>query len=230
MMVRVKLVLFDIDGTLLRTGGAGGLALSKAMQECYGLSEGMKGIQPHGKTDALIVREVLRTQLPERVQSEPTAEFFACYLRHFRLEIRRSKNFTVLPGACRLLDRLRIQEQLKLGIATGNIESTAQLKLGRAGMQHYFHFGGFGSDSADRTGLIQVAMRRGAKLVAPERVDSVYVIGDTPQDILHGKRAGARTLAVASSVYDLATLRSFEPDLTVPSLTVLDQILPFFES
>ena len=225
----VKLVLFDIDGTLLQTGGAGGLALSKAMRECYGLSAGMDGIQPYGKTDPLIVREVLSTQLPDRVESEPTPEFFACYLRHFRLEIQRSKNFAVLPGARRLLDRLRDHEGFLLGIETGNIEPAAQLKLRRARMEHYFHFGGFGSDSEDRTRLIQVAVERGAELIAPKRVNSTCVIGDTPQDVFHGKRAGARTIGVASSVYNMDTLRSCHPDLTVPSLTALDQILSFLD-
>ena len=104
------------------------------------------------------------------------------------------------------------------------------MKLDRAGLSSYFKFGGFGSDAEDRTELIQIAARRGAELIAPVTPEEVFVIGDTPRDISHGERAGAKTSAVATGSFSVDALSSHDPDLVVPGLTPAAPILDFLTS
>ena len=113
---------------------------------------------------------------------------------------------------------------------TGNLEEGARIKLEKAELSGYFRFGGYGSDSEDRTTLIRIGIERGARLVAPEPIERVYVIGDTPLDIIHGHAAGARVIGVASARYSIQDLRRHNPDMLVPDLTPTDSIVSFLQS
>jgi phosphoglycolate phosphatase-like HAD superfamily hydrolase len=117
-----------------------------------------------------------------------------------------------------------------LGLVTGNVEAGARIKLTGAGLRGYFRFGGYGSDSEDRTTLIRIGIERGSRLVAPDPVRASFVIGDTPLDIVHGRAAGACVIAVASARYTMSDLGACNPDLLVPDLTATDRIVSFMET
>jgi phosphoglycolate phosphatase-like HAD superfamily hydrolase len=129
-----------------------------------------------------------------------------------------------------LLDTLAHAPDFLVGLATGNLEKGAEIKLRHAGLDGYFRFGGFGSDAEDRTELIRQGIRRGTQLCAPVPIEAIFVIGDTPLDIIHGHQAGARVLAVASAKYSMADMEPCQPEMLVPDLTAVDGILSFFRA
>jgi len=126
-----------------------------------------------------------------------------------------------------LLEALSSQSGFCVGLVTGNLEKGAGIKLDGAGLSKYFRFGGYGSDSEDRTTLIRIGIQRGAQVAAPLPVEGVFVVGDTPLDILHGQAAGAKVIAVASARYSLNDLGSHNPDLLLPNLLPLDSIIRY---
>jgi phosphoglycolate phosphatase-like HAD superfamily hydrolase len=142
---------------------------------------------------------------------------------------KRNGTLRVLPGVRNLLDLLSLKPGCALGLVTGNLELGAKIKLAAAGLLDYFRFGGYGSDSENRTELVKAAIERGTRLVAPREVEASYVIGDTPLDVLHGRAAGARVLAVASARYTLEELVASGPDLAVPHLARPEEIVRFLE-
>lgn len=224
----VHLILFDIDGTLLLSGGAGSRALNVSIRRLYGLDNAMDGIQPDGKTDPEIVREILARQGRWDGAQHPFPEtLFPEYTAALEKELVNSVSFRVLPGARDLLTQLCDDSRFLVGLATGNIEVGARLKLKRGGLDSYFLFGGFGSDSEDRTRLIQIAIQRGLEKAAAAVPESVFVIGDTPRDILHGRAAGARTIAVSTGSYSLQELSPFKPDLALASLDPVEPVMQF---
>lgn len=226
----MRLVLWDVDGTLLLTGGAGVRAMEQAFQEVYGLTNGLEGVEPGGKTDPQLVREVFARRGAGPSFEETLPAFFARYLDLFRGELARSASFRVLPGVGEMIARLGREDSILQGLATGNVEEAAHLKLERAGLRAFFSFGGFGSDAENRTDVIRVALERGRARIAPARETEVVVIGDTPLDVLHGKAAGARTIAVASGSYSIEALRAYAPDLLVASLAPMDPVVRFLTS
>ncbi len=227
----MRLVLFDIDGTLLLSGGAGGRALSGAIAQTYTLPTGTDGVRVDGKTDPQIVREILSHHGQEdRFTDEEVSSLFSIYLALLRQELMAGNDFLVLPGALELVRTLDRQENFLLGLATGNIEEGARLKLERAGLESFFAFGGFGSDAENRTDVIRIAMERGRQINALVIPEKVFVVGDTPRDIVHAKEAGVCTLAVASGNYSLDALRSYLPDLAVASLQPIEPIVEFLSS
>ena len=223
----MKLVLFDIDGTLILSGGAGTRSLYRAFQIRYGIEPDWTAIRFDGKTDPLIIQEIVSMY---GVDDEPGQDLYDIYLSILPDEIRRSPNFRVLPGARELVAHLSADPGCLIGLATGNVETGAQLKVERAGLSSYFPFGGYGSDSGDRTELIRTAIRRGSELALPLAVNEVFVIGDTPRDIQHGRAAGATTIAVATGNYGLDELKGHDPDLAVPGLQPMGPILDFMSS
>ena len=226
----MRLVLFDIDGTLLR-GGAGGRALRSALLQIYALPASNDGVRYDGKTDPQIVREILSYHGQEdRFTDENVSSLFSLYLSYLREELTKGGDFQVLPGVHELVRTLNRKDNFLLGLATGNIEEGARLKLERGGLESFFSFGGFGSDAEDRTDLIRIAIERGRQKNGRTHPEKTFIVGDTPRDIVHGKEAGAGTLAVASGNYSLDALKSYEPDLAVENLQPIEPILEFFSS
>ena len=223
----MRLVLFDIDGTLLLSGGAGTRSLHRAFQIRYGIEPDSTSIRFDGKTDPLIIQELISIY---DLDDEPGPELYDIYLSILPDEIRRSPNFQVLAGARELVIQLSADPNFLIGLATGNVETGARMKVERAGLSSYFPFGGYGSDSGDRTELIRAAIRRGSELTAPLVPDEVFVIGDTPRDIRHGRAAGAITIAVATGNYGLDELSLHDPDLAVAGLHPMGPILEFMAS
>jgi phosphoglycolate phosphatase-like HAD superfamily hydrolase len=216
----VRLFLFDIDQTLVNTGGAGLRALDRACLRLLGLANAMQGISPHGKTDPAIVREIFRVKLQsESPTNANIASVIDSYLSFLHEEVDTSATYRVLPGIIALLDDLNQRPNVVLGLATGNIELGARVKLARGRLNDYFSFGGFGSDSEDRTQLVRRAAEKGADRnggsISPS---NVFVIGDTVLDIDAGKRAGFKTVGVATGSYSVEQLTAAGPTFVVDDL------------
>src|SRR5262249_21176248 len=160
----------------------------------------MQDIRPHGKTDPAIAREILRLRLNRSAAKTGQIEsILESYLSFLREEVLLSPNYRVLPGIISILQEALSRKDVMLGLATGNVELGARIKLARGNLNPYFEFGGFGSDSEDRTELVRkaaskAAERHGKPIPAPD----TFVIGDTPLDIDAGKRAGFKTVGVAT--------------------------------
>jgi len=189
------LILFDIDGTLISTDGAGMRAFRSAMYDVFGIRVEKGIVSPDGKTDPLILKEVLQYYGSLGLSSDYSRnKVFAKYLEYLKSEMmqaQESGRVQILPGVKNLLDALESQADFEVGLATGNLKDGARIKLEHAGLDGYFHFGGFGSDSEDRTVLIKIGIQRGIEHVSPAAVHGSFVIGDTPFDVEHGRAAGA---------------------------------------
>lgn len=190
------LLLWDIDGTLLASGGAGVRALTAAFRDTSGLSDALDGVDWPGRTDAWILRTVC-----ERHQIASTASVLArtfdAYIAHLPAELDRSAS--VLPGVREILTDAAGRPDVTQGLLTGNFRRGAQTKLEQFGLWSFFAFGGFSDDDENRNGIGPHALRRaGDHAGVTFAADRVWVIGDTPHDIACGRAIGARTLAVAS--------------------------------
>lgn len=224
-----KVLLFDIDATLLKTGYAGLRALDRAFHRLYGVPKATDGIRPAGKTDPLIVREMVEKRLPGLDPDQEIPRVVELYVEYLAEEVEVSPGFQVMPGVPELLEALSRLPGILLGLATGNLEKGAYIKLRRAGLGSYFSFGGFGSDSENRTEVVRAAIRRARdRLKGEVTADSVYVIGDTPRDIVHGREAGARTVAVATGGSDMEELARYEPDYLFEDFSCTSRVVEIF--
>ncbi len=211
-----KLVLFDIDGTLLWTDGAGRSAIREALQAEMGTAGPIDDFRFDGKTDPQIVRQLLSAVGHPDAESE-THILRVCkrYTELLEDELAaEGRQIRVLDGVCELLDLLDGRDDAVLGLLTGNVEEGAVLKLRAAGIDHErFTVGAYGSDAAHRPDLPAIAARRaGDVLGQTPRGDQVVIIGDTPADVSCGAEIGARAIAVATGAYsvsDLATAGAF---------------------
>jgi phosphoglycolate phosphatase len=212
----VKLLLFDIDGTLVLTGGAGIRALNRAFLEILGLDNAMDGIRPHGKTDPAIVREIFVGRNADGHSADTVRRILDAYLRFLPDEVGSSSTYRILPGILNFLDAIKAHPQVACGLATGNVERGARIKLERGNLNSYFNFGGFGSDAENRTDLVRCAAEKGRQLVGSEVAPAdTFVIGDTPLDIYAGREAGFRTIGVATADYSIHQLNAAGADLVL---------------
>jgi len=216
----VKLLLFDIDQTLINTGGAGLRALDRACLRLFGLDNAMRGISPHGKTDPAIVREIFREKLgSETPATAQIGSILDAYVSFLKDEVQTSQTYRVLPGILPLLTELATRRDVLLGLATGNIELGARVKLDRGDLNSFFTFGGFGSDSENRTELVRRAAEKAAhQNGASIKPSDVFVIGDTPLDIDAGKACGFRTVGVATGSYTAEQLLASGATIAVGDL------------
>jgi phosphoglycolate phosphatase len=215
-----SLYLFDIDGTLIGGDGAGRRAFEQALFDVVQLSSALEGIRLGGMTDPLILHEAFDRSLGRAPTGEEQTAIFACYARHLAMELATSE-YHVKPGVEGLLDELQA-EGATVGLATGNLIETAQIKLERGQLCKRFAFGGFGSDSAERAELVRVAIARG-RVHARRDFSSteVVVVGDTPRDIAAAHAAGARAVAVATGSYSVDELEAAGADEAYPTLESL---------
>jgi phosphoglycolate phosphatase len=207
-----RAVLFDIDGTILVTGGAGGVAWQRAFDELYGVEANVAEHTDAGMTDPEIAAIVFREVIGREGSPAERSKAIAGYLRHLPDTVAESDGYRVMPGVEPLLDRL-IDDGVLLGLVTGNIEAAAHVKLARAGLNRFFSFGGYGSDSPDRTEVTEAALRR-AKLVSGAALaDGACIsVGDTPRDVKAGHAAGIRVVGVATGSYSVEELSSAGAD------------------
>ena len=214
----MKTVLFDIDGTLLVTGGAGAIAWQRAFRELHEVDANIDEHTKAGMTDPEIAGIVFREVIGRDGSEAERAEAIAAYLGHLDDAVRESSGYRVMPGIEALLQRLTGAGVL-LGIVTGNIESAAHMKLTRGDLNRFFSFGGYGSDSRDRTELTRKALERGG-VVAGSALDpaATIAVGDTPRDVVAGHGAGIRVVGVATGNYTVEQLREAGADWALPSV------------
>lgn len=214
----IEAILFDIDGTLLVTGGAGGAAWQRAFEELHGVEANVAEHTDAGMTDPEIAAIVFREVIGRDGSPEERAKAIAGYLKHLPDTVAASSGYRTMPGVEELLDQL-IDEGMLLGLVTGNIEAAAHVKLSRAGLNRFFSFGGYGSDSADRTEVTKAALKRG-ELVSGGTLDdgSCIAVGDTPRDVEAGHGAGIKVVGVATGSYTVDQLRDAGADWALLSV------------
>jgi len=222
-----KLVLFDIDGTLLDPDGAGRRAMLAAMQRVFGTTGPADGYPMAGKVDSQIVIELMRAAgLDDKSIQAALPIYWADYTAELRRIIGEHR-VRVLPGVRELLDRLREHPEVIMGLLTGNIRSTAWIKLAAVGLAEYFdEMGAFGDEALSRPELPKIAVRRAAERLGKEfQGKDIVVIGDTPADIQCGQAVGAKTIAVATGPYSCTALRRHNPDYCFPDLRDTEAVL-----
>lgn len=215
----IRLVLFDIDGTLIRTGGAGVRAFAKTFASEFKLPHATEAVRFAGRTDVSLVRQIFIAN-----KIEPDDENFSRFFEHYPYWLDHYLHH-LDGGPCEgVLDFIRGLEATRdkpiLGLLTGNIRLGAELKLRRYSLWQHFAVGAFADDHEDRNCIAGIAFERGSKMLGEKlRGEEVVVIGDTGHDIECGKSIGAKTLAVATGGGKLHELRSHEPTWTTENLT-----------
>jgi phosphoglycolate phosphatase-like HAD superfamily hydrolase len=215
----IRLVLFDIDGTLVHTGGAGTAAFTKTFAKHFHLHHGTEKMKFAGRTDVSLVREFFRihgqAESPENF--EMFFEHYVFWLQHI-LEINGGETcHGVRPF---LRDLQELPHPPVLGLLTGNIQLGAEIKLRHFGLWEIFHFGGFADDHEDRNHIAVATLARARRVIGSDlQPQEIVVIGDTPFDVRCGKFIGAKTLAVATGGAKLAELKNHAADWTVADLT-----------
>ena len=214
----IAAVLFDIDGTLLHAGGAGAAAWQRAFRELHGVDADIEEHTHAGMTDPEIAEIVFREVIGRDGTDAERAEAIASYLTHLTDAVNESSGYRVLPGIEALLPKL-VEQGVLLGIVTGNIESAAHAKLARGDLNRFFSFGGYGSDSRERTELTEKALERGGE-VAGHALDkaTTTAVGDTPRDVTAGHGAGIRVVGVATGSYSVEELREAGADWAIPTV------------
>lgn len=213
-----RLVLFDIDGTLIRSGRAGVRGMNAAFERLYGRPAALDGISLAGRTDRAIVTDVLRA-IGRDATPEAILELRTAYLQHLAEEIVKPvPDSNVLPGVWPLLDALRADGESVIGLLTGNFEGGAAIKLGHFDLWTRFAFGAYGDEHADRRALVPVAMAAAARAGLNIPLSQVIVIGDTPLDVDCAQVHGARSIAVATGPFSVQQLETARPDLVVETL------------
>jgi phosphoglycolate phosphatase len=215
----IKAVLFDIDGTLLHTGGAGAVAWQRAFLELYEVEANISEHTHAGMTDPEIAEIVFREVMHRQGSTEERAEAIGCYLGHLDDAVSASEGYYVIEGIQELLPRL-VEAGILLGVVTGNIEAAAHIKLARGDLNRYFTFGGYGSDSRDRTELTKKALERGEAVSGhPLDKDETIAVGDTPRDVRAGHGAGIKVVGVATGSYAVGELTDAGADWSIENVT-----------
>jgi phosphoglycolate phosphatase-like HAD superfamily hydrolase len=229
----MKVLLFDIDGTLIRAGGSGRKALNRAGEVLYGVKNCCSELSLAGRTDLYNFAAAYRFATGSKPTTAAVEKLHQEYLRQLPRFVRsaiRNGNYHVPTGLKILLKRLSGDQRVLLGLGTGNMEKGARIKLEPSGFNKYFQFGGYGSDSFHRHALLRKAVARARKLSrAPFSGEDVYVIGDTPLDVAAGKKAGFKTVAVGTGFSTWNELAASKPDHLARDFRGLGKWLSWFE-
>jgi phosphoglycolate phosphatase-like HAD superfamily hydrolase len=216
------LVLFDIDGTLVLTGGAGTRAMTRAFTDVLGIADGLAGVSLAGRTDLAIAQEVV-ARWGRVAEAAPSwldmfrSRYCECLEEEIELD---GSGKRVLPGVPELLDVLASRSDTALALLTGNLEEGARIKLEHFGLWRYFGFGAFGEDVTDRNQLFPLALQRAREQGLPQfEGPAVLVVGDTPYDVACAKSGGARAIGVATGPYSASALRQCGADVVLDDLS-----------
>ncbi len=207
----MHVLLFDIDGTLIHTRGSGTIALRQGFLEAFGCEAPTK-IDLCGRTDRAIASELLQAcGVPDTLTN--WHRFHQAYLRHLAVQLPLGVG-QVLPGVEAVLHDVSSDADIAIGILTGNTPEGAGIKLGHFGLAHHFHFGGYGHEHEDRRVVAEAALAAARqRLNGRLHLDRVWVIGDTPRDIVCARHIGARSVAVATGFFDRDDLAAQRPDV-----------------
>jgi phosphoglycolate phosphatase len=216
-----KLILFDIDGTLVATGGAGQRAMNRAFEDVFGIPDAFQGIELAGRTDTSILSDAFARQ-EMQMDAGDVERFRAQYLVCLREEVPKAgAGKRVLPGIVALLDALHPTPSSFLGLLTGNFADAAEVKLGHFDLWRYFQCGAFGEDAHDRNELVPVALARARACGVPAGLasDRIVIVGDTPRDVACARAHGARMVAVATGEYSVEALSRAGADVVFEDLS-----------
>ncbi len=223
--MKTRLFLFDLDGTLVSTGGAGTRALAKAFSALHNISDAQDVIDPSGKTDHAIFREILKKSKNAEMSIDDISRLSQLYLLHLEQEMKTAA-VKIMAGALEFVKKTAQRPNIVSGLGTGNLERGARLKLEPVGLNAYFSFGGFGSDAEDRAEMLRIGRRRGEDAAREKISDSnVWVIGDTPLDVAAARRSGFRVAAVATGRTSYDALKATKPDFVFHDLSEADPLL-----
>ena len=223
-MTKKRLLLFDIDGTLIHSAGAGMHALKLALTERHQIQDNLEDIEIAGMTDSGIVISILnKHKIP--ATRENVAAFLDSYVHFLSLELPRRKG-NLLPGVLELLQKLKARKHIVLALLTGNLSRGAELKLGHYGVWHFFEFGAFADDHHDRNRLGAFARARAKEKHGREfSADEIDIIGDTPRDIACGRALGARTIAVTTGTWSRDELAKHHPDFLIDDFSDVERLI-----
>ena len=222
-----KLVLFDIDGTLISAGGAGTRSLNLAFQSLFSITDAFMNISMAGKTDPQIISEGLRlNDLPHRDGN--VDRMIEMYLKFLHREINNPDRH-LMPGIKEALDLL-CKKEMPLGLLTGNLKRGAEIKLGPFGIYDYFLDGAFGSDDDDRDKLLPIALEKFRQKGWRFSPKDCIVVGDTPRDVQCAKIHGAYCIAVATGPYSKEDLLQTDADIVLDSLQETETYMNFIKS
>jgi phosphoglycolate phosphatase-like HAD superfamily hydrolase len=210
-------VLFDVDETLVHTGGAGARSWTAAFQKLYGIPADIGAHSSAGETDPQVAGATFRGVLHREPTTVEMDRLYAEYLLRLGDEIWTSTQYRVLPGAEQTLRRLG-EAGVMLGIVSGAMEGAARTKLVPGNLNRFFIFGGYGSDSADRTEVTRLAIEKAARLHGGLTPGQVFVVGDTPHDIDAARGAGAVSVGVATGKFSTKELVAAGGDHVLGSL------------
>jgi len=215
----MRLILFDIDGTLLRDGIAAKIAFARALRDTYQTSGAIEGFSFAGMTDPECVSEIMRLAgVDERTILARRDECLRRYVELFAIEVREHQDAHLYPGVRELLERLNKLDDVMVGLLTGNILRGAELKLRRWNLEPYFRFGAYGDDHENRAVLAQIALEKARVLSGRAFSGSeTTVIGDTPKDIACARAIGARAVVVATGPISKEALAACDPDALLDS-------------
>ena len=216
-----KVVLFDIDGTLVLTGGAGMRAMNRACEDIAGATDALHDVPVAGRTDWIILHDAMR-KLGRDLEAELLDTIRMRYVGYLQEEIQHRGHGikSVLPGVRELLDRLSSRDDVFLGLVTGNFVEGARIKLEYFDLWRYFRCGAYGDDAQDRNALVPVALDR-ARACGLNGTSGhhVLVVGDTPHDVACARAAGALPVGVATGSYTVEQIRASGADVVFPDLS-----------
>jgi len=225
----MKFILFDIDGTLLDSGGAGTSSLNMAFEEIFAIKEAFRSINMAGKTDMQILKEAFELYKIDH-SNGIIPEFYRNYVRLLREHIRKGSGH-IKPGIREALRELQARKECILGLLTGNIEEGARVKLDFFGLNSYFSIGAFGSDDEDRNKLLPIAVDKLCQMYSVKvGFRDCVVIGDTPRDISCSKPYGAFSIAVATGPYSAGILSAAGADFVFDDLSNTEAFLSLLKS
>jgi len=220
----MRILLFDIDGTLVNTAGAGQLAMAAALAAAFGAAPHAAGVVFSGRTDRAIARDLFRLHGVDDTRANWEC-FQEAYLEQLSAYLPRRKG-RVLPGVRELLDVLSLDRDASLGLLTGNVPGGAEQKLRHYGLNHHFARGGFGDVHMERDQVAHEALQATRRHVGAEvAVEQIWVIGDTPRDVQCARAIGARVLAVATGIHEVDELRATQPDELLNDLSDTVRVL-----
>lgn len=223
----MNLILFDIDGTLVTSDGAGHRAADRAFKELYGAGSVPLEMKLHGRTDPDIFTEVASATFGRPPTDDELQTLFSHYMRCFSEDLAARNTLRALPGAQELCTLLHRFPEHILGLETGNLEPVAWWKLGAAGLENYFTFGGFSTDHPVRDEIVRIAIARGKLLIEArgETLEHVFVIGDALQDVRAAHASGAISIAVTTGITSAEEFLPAEPRLIIDSLAPTKELL-----
>lgn len=220
--------LFDIDGTLLLSGGAGLKSINRTFKKLYGETYRFETLKADGKTDPIILEELFHQAHKRYPSKEELGQVAEVYCQMMVEEMPLSPRFRLMPGAMEFLEALSDTAGVVMGLATGNLESMAWLKLKQAKMDHFFKFGGFGSDSKIRRELTELSLTKAQSFLQTKQVDQVFVVGDTIHDVDCAHHIGAKVIAVATGNTSAEELQARNPHYFFPTLVEARESLSLF--